>query len=212
MARSAANDPLEKFRFLVDFEGIGRAGFHDIQMPKRTTTKGTYREGTDKDINQLFAGLSSMEDIVMSRGVIAIDASKVSDFYKWVALVHAPSTGNDRPNARPAGSASNEYHYFDAAQFEQSDVPTSFDEARQIHLTLKATRINELHNPHFYNGVTAPWSLTNASTGVDLEATDPTQDNYDVYSKTIQSNKATIKLTTVHDFKAGDYEIGRAHV
>lgn len=109
MARPAANDPLEKFRFLVDFEGIGRAGFHDVQMPKRTTTKGTYREGTDKDINQLFAGLSTMEDIVMSRGMVSMDAAHASDFYKWVALVHAPSSGNDRPNARPAGSASNDY-------------------------------------------------------------------------------------------------------
>lgn len=100
MARSSKVDPLEKFRFAVSWsndngsEGtsLSRAGFHDIQMPKRSTTKITYREGIDPDINQVAAGLSSMEDVVMSRGVIIEDAN--GEFYKWMSAVHKPTAGH----------------------------------------------------------------------------------------------------------------------
>ena len=95
MARVSSVDPLEKFRFQVSWadEGSGtgnlaRAGFHDVAMPKRTTNKGTYREGTDPDVSSLFAGLSTMEDLVMSRGLIIEDVN--NDFYKWMSLVHKP--------------------------------------------------------------------------------------------------------------------------
>lgn len=100
MARSSAVDPLEKFRFAVQWSSDGdsentsvvRLGFHDVQTPKRSTTKGAYREGVDPDVNQLFAGLSSMEDIVMSRGVIIDDPN--NEFYKWMSAVHRPTTGH----------------------------------------------------------------------------------------------------------------------
>ena len=100
MARSSKVDPLEKFRFAVSWssdaggEGTGlvRVGFHDIQMPKRSTTKITYREGVDPDINQVAAGLSTMEDVVMSRGVIIEDAN--GEFYKWMSAIHKPTAGH----------------------------------------------------------------------------------------------------------------------
>jgi phage tail-like protein len=100
MARSSQVDPLEKFRFSVSWssdagsEGttLVRLGFHDIQMPKRSTTKISYREGLDPDINQVAAGLSTMEDIVMSRGVIIED--KNGEFYKWMSAVHKPTAGH----------------------------------------------------------------------------------------------------------------------
>lgn len=100
MARSSVVDPLEKFRFAVSWtagdgsEGssLVRLGFHDIQMPKRSTTKINYREGIDPDINQLSPGLSSMEDIVMSRGLIIEDAN--NEFYKWMTSVHRPTSGH----------------------------------------------------------------------------------------------------------------------
>ena len=104
MARSAANDPLEKFRFIMSWsEGTSseptalvRAGFHDVQMPKRTTTKGTYREGNDIDVPQVFPGLSSMEDVVLSRGVISAVATNfaaATELYRWMSAVHKPGTG-----------------------------------------------------------------------------------------------------------------------
>jgi len=122
MARSAVNEPLEKFRFSLTWstatndEGedtaLARAGFHDVQMPKRSTTKGTYREGTDRDINQLFAGLSSTEDVVLSRGLLPNPTDQASnEFYKWMSAVHSPSPGNDTvgTQVRPEGAASNNY-------------------------------------------------------------------------------------------------------
>jgi phage tail-like protein len=122
MARSSANEPLEKFRFSISWTAAGatesepsvlvRAGFHDAQLPKRSTNKGTYREGTDRDINQLFPGLSSMEDVVLSRGLLPNGkGTGANEFYKWMSAVHAPSDGNDTvtTTVRPAGAASHAY-------------------------------------------------------------------------------------------------------
>lgn len=121
MARSAANDPLEKFRFTIEWSAndpvgeektvLVRAGFHDVQMPKRTTTKGTYREGNDIDVPQLFPGLSSMEDVVMSRGLVPnADGTKSNEMYQWMSAVHKPSAGhNSNDDVRASDSASNAF-------------------------------------------------------------------------------------------------------
>lgn len=118
MARSATVDPMEKFRFAVLWSNGGssestaltRVGFHDIQMPKRTTTKGEYREGLDADIPQLFAGLSRMEDVTFSRGVIIDDQN--DEFYKWASAVHNPTAGavgREALSGRASDAASAEY-------------------------------------------------------------------------------------------------------
>lgn len=122
MARSASNDPLEKFRFTISWTfsadpitgdestQLVHAGFHDVQMPKRTTTKGTYREGNDIDVPQLFPGLSSMEDVVMSRGLVpnATGTSTQVEMYKWMSSVHKPSVGHSsNDDIRPSDSAKN---------------------------------------------------------------------------------------------------------
>jgi phage tail-like protein len=116
MARSAKVDPLEKFRFAVSWSsGAGsettalvRLGFHDVQMPKRSTTKISYREGIDPDINQVAAGLSTMEDVVMSRGAIIEDVN--GELYKWVSAVHKPTAGHvgrEALNARGKAALNN---------------------------------------------------------------------------------------------------------
>lgn len=100
MARSSIVDPLEKFRFSIQWSSEGdsegtalvRLGFRDVQMPKRSTNSIEYREGIDPDISQHAPGLSSMEDIEMSRGVIIDDQN--NEFYKWVAAVHKPTAGH----------------------------------------------------------------------------------------------------------------------
>lgn len=117
MARSAQVDPLERFRFAVGWSSDGsseptalvRLGFHDIQMPKRATTKISYREGIDPDINQLAPGLSTMEDVVMTRGVIIEDQN--GEFYKWISAVHRPTSGHVAREALGARgvAALNEY-------------------------------------------------------------------------------------------------------
>lgn len=120
MARASTNEPLEKFRFVLSWSAqagsdeptaLARAGFHDVQLPKRSTNKGTYREGTDRDINQLFPGLSSMEDVQLSRGLLPnADGTANAELYKWMSAVHKPSGGNGGANqARPADAASHTY-------------------------------------------------------------------------------------------------------
>jgi len=93
MARSISNDPLDKFRFKVWVQGndgakdkFTRAGFQSCQMPKRNTNKVMYREGTYQDISLGSAGLSIMEDIVLSKGLVPNN----SDFYAWAKQVHDP--------------------------------------------------------------------------------------------------------------------------
>jgi phage tail-like protein len=79
-------------------------------MPKRATTAIAYREGIDPDINSQSAGLSSMEDVVMSRGVIITDAN--DELYKWMSAIHNPSTGlvgREALSARPANTGANKY-------------------------------------------------------------------------------------------------------
>lgn len=99
MARSAKVDALEKFRFTVSFDGLTRAGFHDVSSPKKTTNKGTYREGNAPDNMQLFAGISQMEDVVMSRGV-----TTNQDFYEWSKLVFDPEKlPSGQPNVQGSG-------------------------------------------------------------------------------------------------------------
>lgn len=118
MARSSARDPLEKFRFLVDWTSTNgsevtarsRAGFHDIQMPKRSTSKISYREGNDPDINMISAGLSTMEDISLSRGLVALSTQEDNEFYKWMSSVHKPTAGNPGVDgSREADAAAEEY-------------------------------------------------------------------------------------------------------
>jgi hypothetical protein len=104
--------------------------------------------------------------------------------------------------ASVGGTATNEHHYFDAAQFEAASSPTSFDDARNLHLTLRANRINELINPHFASPIT-PWTVTGASSTIDTTIQEPQVSVYSVASTTILSNTATVTLSTPHILKVG---------
>jgi phage tail-like protein len=116
MARSSSADVLEKFRFGVtwlvpgaevtelDVDGKSivvsntinlKAGFHDVQMPKRNTNVVQYREGLDPDIYSKSAGLSTMEDIVLSRGLIK-DGDAFSEFAAWATQVHSSGSTDTR--------------------------------------------------------------------------------------------------------------------
>lgn len=103
-----------------------------------------------------------------------------------------------------AGATSlNEYHYFDCAQFEQSASVTDFDEARQIHMTLRASRINELLNPHFASPLT-PWAVTGASTSVDATTKEPDVDVFSIAFKSLTSNVAMLETSVSHNLRPGD--------
>ena len=123
--------------------------------------------------------------------------------------------------ASAAGSASNEYQYFDCAQWEASSSATDFDEARQLHLILKATRINELLNPHFglisgsiSSPVVTPWTVSGAAstTVLDVAAKEPGTTSWQTVYKTLTSNVARLETLYTHDYKVGQvvnvYNVG----
>lgn len=118
MARSSTVDPLERFRFRLSWSAdtgsestaLVRAGFHDMQLPKKTINKIEYREGIDPDINQLSAGLASTDDVVLSRGLIATDQN--NEMYKWMSAVQKPTAGHVSRQAvkqRRSDAAANDY-------------------------------------------------------------------------------------------------------
>jgi hypothetical protein len=102
--------------------------------------------------------------------------------------------------ASVGGTGTNEHHYFDAAQFEQSSSVTAFDEARQLHLTLKANRINELVNPSFVSPTT-PWTLTQGSSATINTILEPNAEVFTITSGVISSNTATIALNLPHSYQ-----------
>ena len=107
--------------------------------------------------------------------------------------------------ASSAGSASNEWHYFDCAQFEQSATLTAFDEARQLHITLRANRINELLNPHFAGSTSAaPWVPTGATQVVSTASQQPGVTVYNTNYLTLSGGTAKLETVVTNDFKIGD--------
>ena len=104
--------------------------------------------------------------------------------------------------ASVGGTSTNEHHYFDAAQFESASSPTSFDEARQLHIILRANRINELVNPHFASPIT-PWTATGASTTVVNTYAEPGVDIFSITAGSISTNVATITVDRPHSYQNG---------
>jgi hypothetical protein len=101
------------------------------------------------------------------------EESKTNNTSSWSTRVSTTSIAPVNayfavPYIRINGVSFDEIHYFDAAQFEQSsEGATTFEEARQINITLKASRVNELKNPSF-DGAIEPWVATNATATQDL--------------------------------------------
>ena len=107
--------------------------------------------------------------------------------------------------ASSAGSASNEWHYFDCAQFEESASATDFEEARQVKVILKANRINELANPHF-NGTTSapPWTVTGATEAIADYAIEPGATVYNANYLTLAAGIASLESIYSSDIVLGD--------
>ena len=61
-----------------------------------------------------------------------------------------------------ASAGATETHYFDACQFEANTAVSEFEDARQVNITVKATRVNELLNPNFEVDY-SNWTLGNAT-------------------------------------------------
>lgn len=144
------------------------------------------------------ATLSPSTAIASGTGVFSARASIANKVAPANAYYAVPTISI----ANLAGSASDEYQYFDCAQFEQSATVTDFDEARQLRFILKANRINELENPHFASPI-APWTVTGATNSVINSTREPEATVWDVAYKSLTSNTARIETLYTHDYKVG---------
>ena len=107
MARSASVDPIDKFRFKVEFsslngQGLSRAGFTSCSLPSESNGEISYREGNYRDTHEKSPGLTTYSDISLSRGV-TLD----QDLYIWAEAIkkHAPTV---RPSGDSAFTAGDE--------------------------------------------------------------------------------------------------------
>lgn len=104
----------------------------------------------------------------------------------------------------PGYTPSYEHHYFDAAQFELGTSPSNFDEARQLHITMRANRINELTNPNFAVS-TSPWSFSGGAATAVINTTieQPNIATYTVTNTSLTTNVATVTVSTPHTLQVG---------
>ncbi len=86
--RSAVDDPLKSFRFVVEVEGFARVGFMEANGLELTTEMVEYREGGDNATVRKSPGLTSFANIVLRRGQF-IGSSKGGDddFAEWAQEV-----------------------------------------------------------------------------------------------------------------------------
>lgn len=142
--------------------------------------------------------LSATTGTAVTNNVTSFSASK-----RPYAAANAPTNAVYAvPGVSIAAAAASEFHYFDSAQFEQAYVPTSFDEARQMHITLKANRINELKNPHFAVPLT-PWTVTGCTYSSITTLAEPSNYIYDVTAVSVTGNIATISIKQPSTFISG---------
>jgi hypothetical protein len=104
------------------------------------------------------------------------------------------------PNVKIASASSGEVHYIDAFQFESGSSATYFQDARQLELTLIATRINEVINPNFASPENG-WSVNNgtitASTNpIDILAVNGSITNSAEAGKIYASGAGVVTLTS----------------
>ena len=65
---NARTDPFPRYQFLVEIEGIARAGFMTVSGLEEETEVREYREGTDQTSVRKLAGLNSFSPIVLEMG------------------------------------------------------------------------------------------------------------------------------------------------
>jgi hypothetical protein len=106
--------------------------------------------------------------------------------------------------ASAAASASNEWQYFDCAQFEAAASASAFNDARCINVIFTATRVNELLNPHFVgSGSAAPWVATGGTSTIATNYIEPNATVFAASYLTLASGVATLESPVTNDLKTG---------
>ena len=129
------------------------------------------------------------------------EVSILNPFGSW-GRVSVTDTAPDEcyfaiPTIRIEGSGNNEHHWFDAAQFEQSaEGATAFEEAREVKVTLVASRVNQSKNPSFEVN-TDYWSCTNGTISRDIAHADEDRgsDVSLLIQSTVDNNEVTLQYT-----------------
>jgi len=78
MARSAAQDPLDKFRWNVQIDGFSKLGFSSVSVPSYSITTQSYPEGGAHLTPRKIIDSIEYSPIVLSRGV-----TNDTSFNKW---------------------------------------------------------------------------------------------------------------------------------
>jgi phage tail-like protein len=93
MPANARVDPFPRYAFLVEIEGIRRAGFMTVSGLEEETEVREYREGGDNTTVRKLAGLNSYSPIVLEQG-----STYDSELWDWRQKVKREGAqGNRRP-------------------------------------------------------------------------------------------------------------------
>ena len=86
-------DPFRNFRFLVQVDGIERAGFSDVVFGNAATEIIEYREGTDLPVMRKLSGLTRYGTIQLRWGI-----TDSRELYDWHREIVASGAGTLRRN------------------------------------------------------------------------------------------------------------------
>ena len=90
---NARVDPFPRYRFLVEIEGISRAGFMTVSGLEEESEVREYREGGDNSTVRKLAGLNAFSPIVLEMG-----STFDTELWDWrQAVKRAGAQGNRRP-------------------------------------------------------------------------------------------------------------------
>jgi phage tail-like protein len=73
-----ATDPLASFNFILEIDGIVKAGFSEVTGLNAEANVIEYREGTDANVPRKLPGLSKFGNITLKRGI-----SQDKDLFNW---------------------------------------------------------------------------------------------------------------------------------
>ncbi|WP_406661836.1 phage tail protein [Methanolobus sp. ZRKC3] len=72
------NDPYRQFRFRIEIDGIGQAGFSECNFADTTTEPIEYREGNEPTVFRKLSGLTKYGNITLKWGI-----TDSLDLYNW---------------------------------------------------------------------------------------------------------------------------------
>ena len=100
--------PYRNMRFLLEFEGIAKAGFSSCSIPENSTEAVEYREGNDPPTPRKLWSLNSYGTLTLESGVTddsvmlfewrqLVEQGKVDDARESIAVVVLDEEGNPGP-------------------------------------------------------------------------------------------------------------------